>query len=59
MEEYGRLTHSKKPENGYVRYFKKRFAQLTKEHKNVEKKEINRMVTADWRNLSNSEKEKF
>lgn len=56
QEEFARLTHSKKAESGYLRFYKKRFAQLSKEHKNVEKKEINRMVSVDWRSLTNSEK---
>ena len=30
QDEYARLTKTKKPESGYIRYYKKRFAQLTK-----------------------------
>ena len=56
QEEYSRLTKTKKRESGYVCYYKKRFAQLNREHPGLEKKEISKMVSADWRVLKSSEK---
>ena len=56
QDEYAQLTKVKKAESGYVCFFKKRFAQLSKEHKNVAKKEINKMVTVDWKGLTSKEK---
>jgi hypothetical protein len=58
-EEYLRLTKTKKPESGYVCYYKKRFTQLSREHRNLDRKEVNRMVSADWRGLGSTEKEAF
>lgn len=53
------MTKKKKVANGYVRYFKKRFKELSKEKPGVEAKEINKMVTQDWKNLSDTQKEKY
>jgi hypothetical protein len=43
----------------YARFVKKRYAQYSKEYKNSNSSEINKLVKNDWKTLSQKEKTKL
>lgn len=59
QEEYDLLTKKKKPVSGYVRYFKMRYKEISKENSKLDIQEISRMATNDWKNLPMTQKDKF
>ncbi len=58
-EEYEKLTKKKRPATAWSRFFKKRYAVYATEHPDYSAKEITRLVTSDWRNISEKEKAKL
>ncbi len=58
-EEYEKLTKKKRPATAWSRFFKKRYAVYAAEHPDYSAKEITRLVTSDWRNISEKEKSKL
>lgn len=53
------MTKKKKVQTGYVKYYKQRFKQLSKENPKLDKKEIGVMATNDWKNLNQVQKDKL
>jgi hypothetical protein len=59
QEEYEKLIKKKKPATAWSRFFKKRYSVYAKEHPTYNAKEITKLVTSDWRNISEKEKAKL
>ena len=59
QEEYELLTKKKKPVSGYLKYYKMRYREVSKDHPKLDIKEVGRMVTNDWKNLTETQKNRF
>lgn len=59
QEEYDLLTKKKKVTNGYVKYYKMRFKEISRDNKTLSNQDIGKMATNDWKSLSNEARQLY